>query len=49
MPRRNGRIYILAYGMILIRYLIWGRGHICGFFAGCCRSMLAAIVIGVTC
>ena len=51
MPRWNGRIHLLVYGMILIRYLICGWGHIRVFFfsAGCCRSMLAARVIGETC
>jgi hypothetical protein len=35
--------------MILIRYLIWRRGHVCVFSTECCRSMLDARVIGVTC
>ena len=47
MPRRNGRIYLLTDGMILIRYLIWGRGHVCDFSSGCCRRVLTARVIGV--
>ena len=53
MPKNSllsvyGRIHLLAYGMILIRYLIWGRGHVCVFSTECCRSMLAAKMIRVT-
>lgn len=32
LPRWNERIHILAHDMILFRYLIWGRGHVCVFF-----------------
>lgn len=51
IPRWNGRIHLLAYGIVPIRQVsIWGRGHVFGFFSsGCCRSMVAARAIGETC
>ena len=42
IPRWNGRIHILAHGIILFRYLIWGREYVCVFSTECCRSMLAS-------
>ena len=49
MPRWDERIHLLAYGMILIRYLIWGRGHVCVLSTEYCRNLLAARMIRVTC
>lgn len=49
LPRWNERIHILAHDMILFRYLIWGRGHVCVFSTECYRSMLAPTVIGEIC
>jgi hypothetical protein len=31
-PRLDGRIQKLTHDMILIRYLIWGREQVSGFF-----------------
>jgi hypothetical protein len=39
LPRWDERTHLLAYGMILIRYLIWERGYVCVFSAEYCRSM----------
>ena len=45
-------IHLLAHGMILFRYLIWGEGgNISVFSTECCKSMIASNVTGwpVTC
>jgi hypothetical protein len=47
MPRWSGKIHFLAHGMILFKYLIWGREHVCVFSTECCRSMLASRMIPV--
>lgn len=39
------RIHLLAHGMSLFRYLIWGKGgNVSVFSTECCRSMLASNV-----
>jgi hypothetical protein len=48
IPRWDRKIYLLVYGVILIRYLIWEEGMLV-FFCRCFRIILAARVIGVTC